>query len=322
MAVDEGPIYTKGRSYRARAEARQRTYRAEVLGAPHGRYGHFLSQEAADAGGNFIIEESFVAARERQRAGKGVAQRTFDNMLSSQAMCFNLFAPLATRLELAADVLRQFIGGLLEVTAIHIEHTPAGDVFNDQTGRGGVDCDVLVEGRTDKGALVQVIETKFVEPEFSVCGFRKSGRADKGQDVCAEDVPVRSDRSACLYVRKKGYAYWKRTDDHRLLGPAALGERGCPFGGSRWQLWVNLAIAHEEAARRGAGDVRFSVCSSSRNSALLGDGEVLDGFKALLQTPDAVSLLDLDELLAHLQRSVPPALSGWVSGLVSRYAGI
>lgn len=322
MAVDEGPIYTKGKSYRARAEARQRTYRAEVLGVPHGRYGHFLSQEAADGGSNFILKESFIAARERQRAGKGVAQRTFDNMLSSQAMCFNLFAPLATRLELATDVLRPFIDGLLEVTAIHIEHTPAGAVFNDQTGRGGVDCDVLVEGRTNKGALVQVIETKFVEPEFSICGFRKSGRAEKGQDVCAEDVPVQDDRSACLYVRKKGYAYWERTDEHRLLGPAALGERGCPFGGSRWQLWVNLALAYEEAARRGASDVRFAVCSSSLNSALLGDGEVLDGFKALLQAPDAVSLLDLDALLAHAQRSVPPALSGWASGLTSRYAGI
>ena len=322
MAVDAGPIYTKGKSYRARAESRQRTYRAEVLGVPHGRYGHFLSQEAADAGSNFILEESFLAARERQQAGKGVAQRTFDNMLASQAMCFNLFAPLSTRLDLATDVLRPFIDGLLEVTAIHIEHTPASDVFNDQTGRGGVDCDVLVEGRTDRGALVQVIETKFVEPEFSVCGFRKSGRADKGQDVCAEDVPVQGDRSACLYVRNKRYAYWKRTDEHDLLSAGALRERGCPFGGSRWQLWVNLALAHEEAARRGAGDVRFAVCSSSRNAALLGDGEVLEGFKALLQAPDSVSLLDLDQLLAHLQRSVPPALSGWSSGLATRYATI
>ena len=68
--------------------------------------------------------------------------------------------------------------------------------------------------------------------------------------------------------------------------------------------------------------MRFAVCSSSRNSALLGDGEVLEGFKELLQAPDAVSLLDLDEILVHLQRSVPPALSGWASGLVSRYAGI
>lgn len=322
MTVDEGPIYTKGKSYRARAEARQRRYRASVLGAPHGRYGHFLSDEAAGAGRNFILDEAYLGARERQQAGKGVAQRTFDNMLSSQAMCFNLFAPLATRLELATAVLLPFIDGLLEITAIHIEYTPAADVFGDQTGLGGVDCDVLIEGHTTSGALVQVIETKFVEPEFSVCGFRKAGRAKNGLDVCPDDVPLRDDRRACLYTRNKGYAYWQRTDEHDMLAPDAIGDRGCPFGGARWQLWVNLALAHEEAARRGASDVRFAVCASKRNTALLGDGEVLDGFRDLLRTPDAVSVIDLDALLAHAQRCVPAELSGWAAALASRYADI
>ena len=321
-AISEGPIYTRGKTYRARAEARQRTYRAEVLGAPHGRYGHFLSAKEADDGQNFVVEEAFHAARHRQQAGKGVARRTFENMLSSQAMCFNLFAPLASRLELAATVLKPFIAGLVEVKAIHIEYTPAGDVFNDQSGRGGVDCDVLIEGRTETESLVQVIETKFVEPEFSICGFRKSGRAKKGQDVCAEDVAVRDDRNACLYLRKKGYAYWQRTDEHRLLEADALAERGCPFGGARWQLWVNLALAHEEAHRRGARDARFAVCSSPRNTTLLGKGEVLEGFRSLLRVPSAVSLFDLDELLAQIQRCAPDDLAGWADALAARYAKI
>lgn len=321
--VDEGPVYTKGKTYRARAEARQRAFRADVLRVPHGRYGHFLSQEAADAGSNFLLEEAFVAARERQQAGKGVAQRTFENMLSSQAMCFNLFAPLASRLELATAVLRPFITGLVEVTALNIEYTPAGDVFRDQSGRGGVDCDVLVEGRTTKGTLVQVIETKFVEPEFSNCGFRKPGRAKKGKDVCAEDVPVRADRSNCLYVRNKGYGYWQRTDEHDFLDMNAVPKRGCPFGGVHWQLWVNLALAHEEAARRDATDVRLAVCSSSRNTTLLGrNGDVLGDFRALLREPDGVFLLDLEECLTHLQGCVPPELAGWAGAMSARYAGI
>lgn len=321
MAVDEGPIYTKGKSYRARAEARQRSYRADTLGVDHGRYGHFLSLEAADGGSNFVLDEAFRAAQERRDAGKGVAQRTFDNMLSSQAMCFNLFAPLSTRLELATEVLAPFIDDLLKITAIHIEHTPAGDVFNDQTGRGGVDCDVLVEGQTARGSLVQVIETKFVEPEFSICGFRKAGRAKKGQDVCPQDVAVRDDRGECLYVRNKGYAYWQRTDQHGLLAPDAVPARGCPFGGARWQLWVNLALAHEEAARRDASDVRFAVCSSSRNTALLGDG-VLGEFKALVREPSSVSLFDLEEVLARLSECVPADLADWARAMSSRYADI
>lgn len=55
MPDDLGPIYTRGATYRARAEARQRQHRAEVLGVDHGRYGHLLSDEAADAGANFVL---------------------------------------------------------------------------------------------------------------------------------------------------------------------------------------------------------------------------------------------------------------------------
>jgi len=51
--MDEGPVYTKGESFRARAEAQQRHYRANVLKVGHGKYGHVLSKEAASAGMNF-----------------------------------------------------------------------------------------------------------------------------------------------------------------------------------------------------------------------------------------------------------------------------
>jgi len=282
---ESGPVYTVGDSYRARAEERQREYRAQKLGVGHGRYGHFLSEAAAAEGHNFVIPEASKAAIER-KGTKGVAPRTFENMLSSQAMCFNVFAPLRTRLSLAAEILRPFVPGLAEVTSIEIEHTPAADIFGDQSTLGGVDCDLFVEGVNDRGErLVLVVETKFVEPEFSVCGFRKAGRANHGKDVCPDDVPVRADRGACLYSRNKGYAYWQRSDEHGLLLDGALADGGCPFAGERWQLWVNLALAHEEAKRRGATDVRFSVCAPAKNEALLGDGEVLEGFRSLLRRP-------------------------------------
>jgi len=322
MTLQLGPIYTKGKTYRARAEARQREYRARTLCADHGKYGHFLTQESADAGLNFILHEAFEAARARQQAGKGVAPRTFENMLSSQAMCFNVFAPLSNRPELATQVLLPFITGLQSVSAIHIEHTPTADIFGDQTGRGGVDCDLLIEGRTHGGRLVQVVEIKFVEPEFSVCGFRKPGRAKKGQEICPDYVAVGSDRAACLYTRKKGYAYWRRSDEFNVLVENAVPAAGCPFAGDRWQLWVNLALAHAEAERRAATDVRFAVCSSSANDALLGGGEVLDGFRTLLRQPDAVTLIDLDELLTRIEAVAPPDLAVWAAALRARYAGI
>jgi hypothetical protein len=321
--IELGPVYTKGTSYRARAEERQREYRARTLGVEHGTYGHILSQSAAEGGCNFVVREAFDAALARQRIGKGVAPRTFDNMLSSQAMCFNVFTPLSTRLALAGEVLRPFVAGLAEVSSITIEHTPARDIFNDQSGRGGVDCDLLVEGADTQGQpLVLVIETKFVEPEFSVCGFKKSGRTRKGRQVCPDDVPVRTDRMACLYSRNKGYAYWQRSDQHELLADDALVDPGCPFAGSRWQLWVNLALAHEEAKRRGARNARLAVCTSTNNKALLGRGEVLDGFRSLLRRPDAVHLIPLDELLGSVEAIAPSELRVWAAGLSARYRAI
>jgi hypothetical protein len=285
----------------------------------HGVYGHILSKVAAEQGKNFVLSESFEAARARQRAGKGVAPRTFDNMLSSQAMAFNLFAPLIPRPELAAEVLRSFVPGLKKVRSIIIEYTPPADVFRDQSGQSGVDCDLFIEGTNENGdILVLVIETKFVEPAFSVCGFRKSGRhPEKG--VCPNDVAVRSSRQACLYTSRKDYAYWQRSDEHDLLTDRAVPDAGCPFAHGFWQLWVNLALAHEEGKRRGAHDVRLAVCASSKNEKLLEKGAVLDGFRGLLRRPEAVHQIDLDALLRFLEDVSPNELRRWAEALSKRY---
>jgi hypothetical protein len=190
-------------------------------------------------------------------------------MLSSQAMAFNLFAPLAFDLDLASSVLAPLVAGLARVSAITIEHTPAADVFNDQSGKGGVGCDVLIEAVfTDGAAAVIVVETKFVEPEFSICGFRRPGRAAKGQFVCPEDVGVRDDRAACSYQTSKRYGYWSRSDEQGTLLP--LQGPGCPFGGPLWQLWTNHTLAHVEAARRGARYARYMVCAPMANVACCG----------------------------------------------------
>ena len=116
-------------------------------------HGHFLDEPAALAGRNFVVPEAFEQAKLRASAGKGVSEkRTFTNMLSSQAMCFNMFSPLANDLGLAATVLKPFFPGLAEVRTIAFEHSPANSVFGDQTGRGGVDCDLLVDAVWDDGS--------------------------------------------------------------------------------------------------------------------------------------------------------------------------
>ena len=60
------------------------------------------------------------------------------------------------------------------INDIEIEYTPSKTIFNDQSGKGGVDCDALLQYWGDSGKRsILVIETKYVETEFSICGFRK-----------------------------------------------------------------------------------------------------------------------------------------------------
>lgn len=327
MHGDLGPEYTKGTSFRARAEARQRAYRAQTLQVAHGRWGHWLDSASAEAGANFVVPEACEAARARQARGKGVDPvRTFSNMLSSQAMCFNLFAPLARDPSLAATVLRRFVPPLAKVRSIAIEHTPAADIFRDQSGAGGVDCDVFIEGLDGAGApLVVTFETKFVEPEFSTCGFRKPGREAKGQPVCPPTVTLDGVGSACLYTSQKGYLYWLRTRELGTLRADTLRGRDCAFDGPLWQLWVNHTLASAEASRRGATSAIFGVCAPKANRALLEDGGVLDQFRSHLAEPSSLVFVDLDALVAAIRETAEGKSAWhdtWWQGLEARYAAI
>ena len=283
-----------------------------------------MDELAAIEGHNFVVREAYEQAKLRAAAGKGVNEkRTFSNMLSSQAMCFNVFSPLASDRDLAVRVLQPFFPGLTEIRSIAFEYTPRNSVFGDQTGRGGVDCDLLVDAVWDDGSnAVITIETKFVEPEFSNCGFRKPGRAANGQAICPDDVPVGANRGLCLYAAK-GYGYWRQTERLVTLGAGALPEAGCPFGGPEWQLWVNHTLAHAEADARGARHAVFAVCAPATNTTLLREG-ILNTFQARLANPETFRFVPLDDLIEHLRSiaSEAPALRVWVDGLVARYAGI
>jgi hypothetical protein len=319
-----GPVYTGGRSFRARAEARQREYRTRVLGAGWSEHGHLLDELAAGDGRNFVVPEAFERAKARTAKGKGVNEkRTFSNMLSSQAMCFNLFSPLAGDLELAAKILKPFFPKLAKVWAIAFEHTPANSIFGDQTGRGGVDCDLLVDAVWADGlSAVIAIETKFVEPEFSNCGFRKPGRSAKGQAICPDDVLVATDHRLCLYAAK-GYRYWQQAARLATLGAGALPAAGCPFGGPEWQLWVNHTLAHAEADARGARHAVFAVCAPTKNTILLRDA-ILDRFQTRLANPETFQFLPIDNLIEQIRSvaSERPSLRAWTDGLAARYSGI
>lgn len=315
----EGPVYTQGVSFRARAEAQQRRFRVETLLAPHGKWGHLLDDRAADAGANFHHPAALQAVTDRMGAGKGVHRaRTLGNMLSSQAMCFNIFGPLAIApggLELAGELFGPFVPSLALVRTINIEYTPSADVFRDQSGLAGVDCDVLIEfedNRAQRGILV--IETKFVEDAFSSCGHCS-------KNACPSDVNIGEDFSGCRYASKNGFLYWQRSAEADSVRRPLATDRGCAFSGPLWQIWVNHTLAHAEAARRGATSAFFAVCAPAENDAIE-NGAVLQQFRQVAADPSTVLFIPLEGLLERLatlcrQRQ---AWQEWASVLKDRYS--
>lgn len=325
MDFEEGPVYTKGNSFRARAEAAQRQYRSKVLGVGCGKYGHLLVKEAKDDGKNFCNPDAFRVAKERAALGKGVdVDRTFGNMLSSQAMCFNIFGLLTTGigLEIANEVLSGYIKDMEKVSSVELEYTPKEDIFRDQSKIAGVDCDVLVKYITSDGLKgILVIETKFVESEFSVCGFRKKKKA--GTDsYCSDDVLIKEDFSGCNYVSRKGYAYWQRCNECNTLRSDRLPAKGCPFSGPLWQLWVNHTLAHAVASGCDADRAVFAVCASEQNNALLRDPNPVNAFSRLVSDPSTVVFIPLEGLILRLAECVSrfrPEWDSWALELKNRY---
>lgn len=335
--MDYGKAYTIGDSYRARAEQRQREYRAEELNLGWREWGHLLDDAAIASGGNFLTDAAKFAALEREANGKGVDhKRTWGNMLSSQAMCFNVFGTLSVN-EQGRDVLASSLAALglpvRTVDSIEIEFTPAPEVFGDQSALGGVDCDVLVRFvSSDDREAVLVMETKFVEPEFSTCGFRRkpSTRINKqtgepeASDRCPEGTTAGGDGSGCNYQTRKGYRYWEQSLKHQTLRPE-VSVGACPFGGYRWQLWTNHALS---AALKPQPDgmCMYAVCAPKNNKALLADSDQplgkLDEFRSLLREPETFVFLPVEDLIVALDDATPPDFlerANWLAGLRARY---
>lgn len=324
--TEEGKAYTPGNSFRARAEAQQRRYRAHELKLGFGEHAHWLNEEDAKRGANFF-GQAYKVVSSRADQGKGIdKKRTLYNMLSSQAMCFNIFGNLQTdegRI-IAAKALGKFLPNLQTIKEIHLEFTPPKDVLCDQSALGGVDCDVLIEYDTSAGGSgLLAIETKFVEEEFSTCAFRKrAGKADTGGDSCPQGTCHRQDFGGCLYSSKKHYHYWEQSRRHGTLQPELLRDGiPCPFGGGLWQLWVNHTLVHALADKRQCQEAAFALCAPRGNDALLKGGETITSLRSLLTNPSSMLLIELEDLVNALESAVglDRCWHEWIVYLRQRY---
>jgi hypothetical protein len=133
----------------------------EVLGNTilNGRINHknFLSEDIID-----VVEETI---QERKAAKSGIIEedRLFNNLLSSQPLCFNFFGKLKKDTILALRVLRCFYPELTEVLNVKFEFAPDGKYTNDNSA---FDVAFEVMAGDKKGLLgIECKYTDFFSPK-------------------------------------------------------------------------------------------------------------------------------------------------------------
>lgn len=318
-----GKIKTADSTFRARAEKQAREYRVGYLGVTKSsKFGHIFDEADGRRGLNFLPSyrnEILSEVQRRAQQGKGVLlERTLNNMLSSQALCFNLFIPLSLNKELFAKVFNKFLGNVKSINdEFEIEYTPDTEIFNDQSGIGGVDCDALFTYQTiDNKKVLVTVETKYVEPEFSICGFRRSTQDDK----CPLGTVVNPTGSNCRYSYKKNYYYWRRTIENKLFQVNSLFNNTCPFGSTLWQLWTNINLAASIESKHKMDDFRFVVICPKKNVKLTNNEKVFDEFKKLLIDESKFIVIYLEDLIEELKNQILDNNSTWIKEFDAKYS--
>lgn len=131
------------------------------------KLGSRISAAAARAGANFMTNDVMALAKAellfREPGSVWNEERLWTNLLSSQALTVNLWAPMAFDLTLASAVWKSLLPDFVEtVTRIRFEHSPGR--FQENYFGDGTAFDVLAEVVTPDGEIAFVAaELKYVE---------------------------------------------------------------------------------------------------------------------------------------------------------------
>jgi hypothetical protein len=266
-------------------------------------YKHLLTDK--DAQTNFTSPIIYQKTRDRFKLHKaGDIQRALTNTAASQPFCFNLFVYLNERKLLANSLFSTLLKKRITIQHIEIEFTPnkcdsikgfdrkADESLGDQDGKQGTDADVSIfyhYGNREKGVLL--IEFKFIEAEFSVCGsYRKKKAVREYCDTPQFYQPLVEDRKTnmkhqflCGYNK---YFNWNLTKASSVIDSEKVKSSSCcPFRFGNNQLWRNMLLAEQIAISRGCDEFAFWVFSPKENDAFLwkeNNTDVKENFRSTL----------------------------------------
>ena len=176
-----GKIPDDKNSFKHRMRVHQGWWRAFVLAEPPGKNPADAENDVCNTilngsttKKNFLTSNALKAyelsLQERNEKSPGMMNedRVWNNLLSSQPLCFNFFGELKTDLAFASEVLRAWIPSLQEVTDVRFEYAPDGRYTDDNSA-----FDIAFFYRTTKGKRgVFGLECKYTD-DFSKKEYSK-----------------------------------------------------------------------------------------------------------------------------------------------------
>lgn len=307
--------------FRARLRLHQSWWRTFRLRVPFGTgptrsstspFGNMLLAEDGADGLNFVSPEAHLSFRGALATGRtGVkAWDTANNLLTSQAMCFNVFGHLRHHPDLAAAFFAEVLAEphTAEVQGIEIEHH--SDAIPDKTA---FDAYTFRSGAGDVA-----IETKLTEPfsqtEYHWRCYTRTCAAASGRWLT--DDPARL-----------GDLRWSQLWRNHLLAVEGHLRR---IGHDCGNQWAGRCRDSQEVCgnrtggcrdpRRGGGPEwpRVMVVHHPLDTKCI---DAVRGYRSLLADPVDVVCVDLRTVVDTLRRLVgdDPAQRGWLDRLDERY---
>lgn len=297
-----GPSCTTDSPFAAKARFHQSWYRENVLkeheygfgpeATAKTKYGNILVN-GQHTGSNFLTPLIFKYAQHRRAFLKKEETiqeyRLFNNMLSSQPMCFNLFFPLKALFETdhitACNIFKACFPDLkiARILQVEIEYLPypVGDYLNDKTA---FDAMLLYVSETGKRNIL-AIETKYVEK----LGTNPSSDLSSQVDLVNQ----------CILFNDCG-------KEKAIIGFSQLGR--------------NFLLA-EKFRMENRFDEAFAVVISPREND--SSPKEIKEFGQYLQPEFASRLfyLSLEQIVTCIGSLSPKHLQSWINELNKRYQG-
>jgi hypothetical protein len=196
---DTGEKYSPDDSFKAAARLHQSKYRAEILNVHFEKY----CSKLLEADGQKLLnyyDRLDVREIKWKRFPKYSHKRDAD-MLRSEHIPFNLFAPLVNRTDLAQHILNALLSGKFDPPkriVFEWAPKPPQNYLNDHTS-----FDAYIEARDDREQLTGIgIEVKYTERGYRIGGTEKNRMNNPDSlywKVTRESYVFRDNRSQILF---------------------------------------------------------------------------------------------------------------------------